>query len=78
MTKSSTDSTNLSVHLLSQVKFSYNLANLPEGREPAPRRNLFPCKSFEIPVPSRAAVVGFLIGWGIVGAMIGGFYWVTR
>jgi len=52
--------------------------HLPEGREPAPRRNLFPSESFEVPVPTRTAVVGFLVGWVIVGAMIGGFYWFTR
>ncbi|MBN2295043.1 MAG: hypothetical protein JXM70_21620, partial [Pirellulales bacterium] len=52
--------------------------HLPEGRKPAPRRNLFPSESFEVPIPTRTAIVGFFAGWAIVAAMIGGFYWLTK
>ncbi len=51
---------------------------LPEGTEPAPRRNLLPLKSIELPVPSLTTIIGFLVGWLLVAAMIGGFYWLTQ
>jgi Na+/proline symporter len=43
---------------------------LPEGVVPAPRRNLLPFKSLEIPVPSKESVVGFLISWAVVAVLI--------
>lgn len=43
---------------------------LPEGVAPFPRRNLIPCKSLEIPVPSKVSVIGFLACWVIVAALI--------
>jgi Na+/proline symporter len=49
---------------------------LPPGIEPAPRRVLFDHPDFEIPVPSRASVVGFIAVCAIVVAMIYGGYWV--
>ena len=39
-----------------------------EGLEP---RLLLAGSSLEIPIPSERAVVGFLIGWAVVAAMIG-------
>lgn len=52
--------------------------SLPKGVEPAPRRNLIPSRSIELPVPSLTTVLGVVAGWGIVIAMIGGFYWLTQ
>jgi Na+/proline symporter len=44
---------------------------LPQGVEPAPRRSLFPVSTgIEISIPSRRAVIGFVIGWICVGAII--------
>ena len=43
---------------------------LPDGAVPGPRRVWFPTTSFEIPVPSRRAVAGFLVGWCFVFALI--------
>ena len=51
---------------------------LPAGIEPAPRRNLIPCKSIELPVPTPTTVLGVLAGSAVVAAMIGGFYWFTQ
>lgn len=51
---------------------------LPKGVQPAPRRNLIPCKSIELPIPSRTTVWGVLVGWAVVFAMIGSFYWLTQ
>ncbi len=51
---------------------------LPEGTTPAPRRVLVEWGGLEIPVPTRTSVIGFVIGWVLVGAMIGGFYWLTQ
>lgn len=52
---------------------------LPEAVPAAPRRPLVPfIKSLEIQVPSRTTVLGFAVGWAIVAAMIGGFYWLTQ
>ncbi|NOY79737.1 MAG: sodium:solute symporter family protein [Kiritimatiellaeota bacterium] len=51
---------------------------LPEGIEPVPARPLFKHSSFEICVPSRTSVVGFLVAWAVVAALIWGFYAVTR
>ena len=45
---------------------------LPEGAEPSPRRVFFPNSNLEIPIPSFANVAGFLTGWLVVGAIIGG------
>jgi Na+/proline symporter len=54
------------------------VCTLGEGVEPAPAKKLIPLKDFEIYVPSVVSVVGFLVAWALVGAMIGAFYWVTQ
>jgi len=51
---------------------------LPPGTEPAPRRVLIGWGGLEIPVPTRTSVIGFAVGWALVAAMIGGFYWMTQ
>jgi len=51
---------------------------LPAGVEPAPRRMLVTAFGLEIPAPSTTSVVGFLAGWIMVGALIGGFVWLIR
>jgi len=51
---------------------------LPEGVKPAPRRNLLPSRSIELPVPSLTTILGVAAGWVVVIAMIGGFYWLTQ
>ena len=51
---------------------------IPEGAETLPRRNLLPFKSLELPVPSRTSIVGFVVGWVCVAALIGGFILITQ
>lgn len=48
---------------------------LPEGVTPAPRKVWFPQTTLEIPIPSRRAITGFLVGWLLVGLLIGGVWW---
>lgn len=43
---------------------------LPEGVVPAPRRNLLPFRSLEIPVPSKVAMIGFLASWTLAALLI--------
>ncbi|MEN8716641.1 MAG: sodium:solute symporter family protein [Verrucomicrobiales bacterium] len=43
---------------------------LPEGVEPGPRNVIFPQSNLEIPKPGKLAVLGFLAGWLMVGAII--------
>jgi Na+/proline symporter len=50
---------------------------LPEGVQPASRRMLTTAFGLEIPVPSTTSVVGFMAGWVMVGALIGGFVWLV-
>ncbi len=51
---------------------------LPAGVEAAPRRVFFPSSQWEIPMPTWRAMSGFLIGWLLVGAIIGGVWlWVS-
>ena len=47
---------------------------LPEGAVVPKKRVLLPNTSLEIMVPSRTSVVGFLIGWGCVAAIIYAVY----
>jgi len=47
---------------------------LPAGVTPSPRRVFFPNSSLELPVPSVLAVSGFVIGWILVVAIIGGVW----
>lgn len=49
---------------------------LPEGIKPAPRRVLIKHPDFEIPVPSKVAVLGFLGLWIIVALMVGAAGWI--
>ena len=51
---------------------------LPKGTLPASRRCWFAGSDFELPVPSRISVIGFLLSWVAVAAMIGGFLWLVR
>ena len=51
---------------------------LPEGAEVPDRRKLFPKTNIEIPFPSRTSVIGFLIGWICVAALIGAVYLITQ
>jgi len=44
---------------------------LPAGREPAPQRKLIPLPNWEIQVPTRRAIVGFLWAWVMVLGLIG-------
>ena len=51
---------------------------LPEGVTPPPRRMLLTALGFEIPMPSRTSLIGFIAGWLAVAALIGGFVLVVR
>ncbi len=51
---------------------------LPVDIEPAQRAMLFQNFGFEIPVPSKTSVLGFLAGWAAVAALIGGFVWLVN
>ena len=51
---------------------------LPVGAVVPQRRNLFPNTSLEIAIPSRLSVLGFLIGWGCVAAIIYSVYLIAR
>lgn len=43
---------------------------LPAGVTPGTRNVLFPQTNLEIPVPTRRAAIGFMVGWLVVGSMI--------
>ncbi len=47
---------------------------LPQGTIPAPRRVFFPETTLEIPIPTWRAMSGFLVGWFLVFAIIGGVW----
>ena len=51
---------------------------LPEGVTPAPRRNLLPFKSIELPVPSKVALLGFLASWVVVALLIYVVYFIVN
>jgi Na+/proline symporter len=51
---------------------------LPEGAVVPEKRNIFPNTNFEISIPSLTSVVGFLIGWACVAAIIGSVYLIAR
>ncbi len=51
---------------------------LPEGTPPADRRLLVSRFGLEVPMPSRTSVAGFLVGWGLVALIVGGFVLVVR
>ena len=48
---------------------------LPPGMSPSPRRPLLQHPDFEIMCPTRFTAIGFVLCWGIVGAMIAWFSW---
>lgn len=50
---------------------------IPQGMIPLPRRVIFPSTQLEIPVPSKRALSGFLIGWFCVITIILGVYWIS-
>ncbi len=51
---------------------------LPEGVAPAPRRPLISHPDFEIPRPSAVSIIGFLVTWVLVLALVGVFYWILN
>jgi Na+/proline symporter len=51
---------------------------LPEGVEPTRRPMLVTACGLEVPRPSATSIVGFLVGWICVGALIGGFVLLVR
>ena len=58
----------------SRVKNLLHTCTLPEGVVPAPRRNLLPFKSIELPVPSKVAIIGFLASWAVAAFLIYAVY----
>ncbi len=51
---------------------------LPAGVTPAPRRPLISHPDFEIPRPSAVSIIGFLVTWVLVLALVGAFYWILN
>lgn len=51
---------------------------LPEGAVVPQRRNVFPNTSLEIAIPSRTSVIGFLVGWGFVAAIVYVVYTIAK
>jgi Na+/proline symporter len=51
---------------------------LPRGAVVPERRNLFPDTSLEIAIPSRTSVIGFLVGWGFVVAIVYSVYLIAN
>lgn len=47
---------------------------LPAGMVPSPRHVFFPSTSLELPIPSKGAVAGFVVGWLLVFGIIGGVW----
>ncbi|MHC4510604.1 MAG: sodium:solute symporter family protein [Planctomycetota bacterium] len=43
---------------------------LPAGAVVPERRNVFPNTSLEIAIPSRISIIGFLVGWAFVAAIV--------
>lgn len=50
---------------------------LPEDAVVPPSRNLFPNTNFEIPVPSRTSVIGFLVGWACAAVIVFAVYLIA-
>jgi hypothetical protein len=50
---------------------------LPRGTTPPEPRLLISAWGLEIPRPSRVSVLGFLVGWLLVGALVAGFVWIV-
>jgi len=51
---------------------------LPEGTVVPPSRKLLPNSNLEISIPSRSSVIGFLIGWVCVAAIIYSVYLIAK
>ena len=51
---------------------------LPPGVTPAPRRPLIKHPDFEVPRPSAVSIIGFLVTWVLVLALVGAFYWILN
>jgi Na+/proline symporter len=51
---------------------------LPAGAVVPERRNIFPNTSLEIAIPSRTSVIGFLVGWACVAAIVCVVYLITQ
>lgn len=52
---------------------------LPDGISPGPRRVWFPNSNWEIPIPGKTAILGFVAGWVCVLAIIGAVVvWVAK
>ena len=51
---------------------------LPAGTAVPERRNIFPNTSLEIAIPSRISIIGFLIGWVCVAAIVCTVYILAR
>jgi len=51
---------------------------LPSDAVVPEKRNIFPNTNLEIPIPSRASVIGFLAGWGCVAAIIYSVYLIVK
>ena len=51
---------------------------IPEGIKIPPKRLLFKAGNLEMLVPNKTSVIGFAVAWLAVGAMILGFYIITR
>ena len=51
---------------------------LPAGAVVPRRRMLATAHGLEVPLPSQTSLIGFAIGWVMVGALIGGFMWFVH
>jgi len=51
---------------------------LPDDAVVPEKRNIFPNTSLEIQIPSRTSVVGFLVGWVFVAAIIYSVYLIAK
>ncbi len=50
---------------------------VPEDSQPEAVRKMISHPDFEIPVPSRTGIIGFLVAWMCVGILIGIVYWIA-
>jgi len=51
---------------------------LPEDAVVPEKRNIFPNTNLEIAIPSRTSVIGFLVGWACVAAIIVSVYLIAK
>jgi Na+/proline symporter len=51
---------------------------LPEDAVVPEKRNIFPNTDLEIAIPSRTSVIGFLIGWACVAAIVCSVYLIAK